>query len=49
MNHFTKMPILMAFGHFGRHGGPLLLLTLIIAVTALTIAILNSDRGEKKD
>jgi hypothetical protein len=42
-------PILTAFGHFGRHGGPLLLLTLVIAVTALTIAVLNSDRGEKKD
>ena len=43
------MPILMVFGHFGRHGSPLLLLGLIIAVTALTMAILNSDRGEKKD
>ncbi|MGD1019267.1 MAG: hypothetical protein ABSA12_08095 [Verrucomicrobiia bacterium] len=44
-----RIPVLLAFGHFGRHGGALVLLILIIALTALAIVGFSSDDDEKKD
>ena len=44
-----RIPVLLALGHFGRHGGALVLLILIIALTALAIVVFSSDQGETKD
>ncbi len=44
-----RIPVLLAFGHFGRHGGALVLVLLIIALTAVAIVVFGSDGGEKKD
>jgi hypothetical protein len=44
-----RIPVLLAFGTFGRHGGALVLILLIIALTALAIVVFSSDGDEKKN
>jgi hypothetical protein len=41
-----KIPVLLAFGHFGRHGGALVVLMLIIALTALAIVVFSSNKDQ---
>ena len=48
-SHAMRIPVLLAFGHFGRHGGALVLVLLIVALTALAIVLFSSDRDDKKD
>jgi hypothetical protein len=44
-----RISVLLAFGHFGRHGGALVLVLLIVALTALAIVVFSSDGDEKKN
>lgn len=44
-----RVPVLLALGHFGRHGGAFVVLLLIVALTALAIVPFSSDGGAKKN
>lgn len=44
-----RMLALLAFGHFVRHGGALVLVLLVSALTVWAIAVFSSDDDEKTD